>query len=221
MVRTTTTAAIAVGALAAMTGSAGASMFTIAQSQGWSFPLSPGQATLVFDQFDDLDGARQLKEVRIDVDAAVSASATGENDSKLPAPDFTLSLSGNVSVSVASGFMETFAIFNRSQSVALMPSDGVEASGADYHDFGMFSDDESTSMSTTDDFLPFIGTGTIMVDILGSAGFSLSGSTDATLSIDDLMGSGVVTITYTFLPSPGTTITLGGVAAVAMIRRRR
>lgn len=207
-------------AVAITAGAANASLFQSSQTLPWSFPLSPGSETLLFDQFDDLDGARQLKEVRISFEGMIGGRATAENDSVLAAPGFGVSLSGSVEVTVLGGVMDAIGIVNMNEVQALDATDGVRHSGPDYHEFGDLADVVSGSDSTTSDLGSFVGLGTVAVDVDGLAGFSFFGTTDATLGIDDLRSEGEATLTYVFLPTPGAAglALLGGVVG---IRRRR
>lgn len=210
---------IATAALLCAAGAANAAM--VMQTLPYGFPLSPGDQTLAFDQFDPALGT--LTKVELFLDGFMGASATAENDSALDAPAFSLSLSGNMSATF--GTLSAVGLVNTAFAQALGASDNggvANGSGPDFHDFGVvgdvFGDDDSTMVGLA----PFIGLNTIDADISGSAGFSFQGSTDATLGIDQLGAFGEVKVIYTYdpIPAPGA-MALLGLAGIAGLRRRR
>ncbi|NNM26247.1 MAG: choice-of-anchor E domain-containing protein [Phycisphaerales bacterium] len=200
-------------------------MFTEEQTQDFGFPLSPGVATLPFDQFDDEGGLRILSKVTLLVDGMIGADITAENDSTLPAPDFGVAIAGFMSVAFADlgtviGFDEVFS------SGGVAPSDGVTGSGPDFFDFGSVFDsgsDMDMLMGTPDELAAFIGVGTINASVFASGGFTVVGSTDSTLTIDNFEGSGTVQIIYEYklIPAPGALALLGLGGFVGVRRRRR
>ena len=212
---------LSTAAAVALTGAAHAGLSEV-QSLNFSFPLSPGDATLTFDQFDDQGGTRVLKEVRLFLDGFIQASVTAENDSTLPAPDFALNLSGNMSVTF--GNLSGTGLFNETFNTdgSVGPSDGNPGSGPDFWDFGTVSDSATDDDDTTTDLAQYIGGGTIDADIVASGGFSVSGSTDSTLVITDFGASGSVTIEYIYniIPAPAG-LAIFGAAGLAGTRRRR
>lgn len=210
---------IAIAALLCAGGAANAAM--VMQTLNYGFPLSPGDQTLAFDQFDPALGT--LTKVEIFLDGFMGASATAENDSDLAAPAFSLSLSGNMSASF--GTLSAIGLVNTGFAQALGATDNggvANGSGPDFHNFGVvgdvFGDDDSTMVGLA----PYIGLSTIDADIAGSAGFSFEGSTDATLGIDELGAFGEVKVIYTYdpIPAPGA-MALLGLAGIAGVRRRR
>lgn len=217
----------AIGAIAAIAGSAQAGRlgeFEQCATQGFMFPLSPGMTQLEFAKFDTQGDTRVLRAVKLKFTATVGANATAENDSVLEAPDFAINLAGFVNVSVAGGLLSGVGTINVVQAFGVGATDGVDGSGPDFHDFGFVSD-----MAMDDDLvfsamsLPaFIGPGSVVADINGSAGFSFSGTTDASLKISNLGAEGSVEICYCYdvIPTPGAAA-LFGFAGVAALRRRR
>lgn len=206
-------------ALISMSGAGQATTFDLVYSENFAFPLSPNQQNLAFPQFDTLGGTRVLKQVVLDFAATVGAGATAENDSSLAAPSFQLNLSGFITVDGPD--LSGFAGINEIRSQALTPTDGVTGSGSDFHNFGFVSDNVLGSDSTAM-LAPYIGLGNVNFLVAGSAGFSFSGTTDATLGIIDLGASGKVTLTYKYdlIPTPGAA-SLFAVAGLVGIRRRR
>ncbi len=185
--------------------------------QNFDFPLSPGSETLSFPQFDDLGGALVLEQVIIEMYAEIGSDITAENDSSLPAPDFAVNLTGWVTADAPG--MSVGANMFGNWPFALAPTDGTPDFGDDYNDFGYLSDSDSDSdQLPPGDMTPYIGLGTVDVDLAGSAGWSFSGTTDATLQIDDLGANGWAKITYVYTPEPATLMLLG-LGALALRRR--
>ena len=70
-------------------------------------------------------------------------------------------------------------------------------------------DDVEMDMTTTD-LEPFIGTGTIDAVVSMIGGLSLSGTTSSTQTIEDFLGSGRLTLTYTFIDENSAKLFGGG-----------
>ncbi|QQE12988.1 PEP-CTERM sorting domain-containing protein [Planctomycetota bacterium] len=207
-------AAIAATGLTAATASAA----LIDDSAPFAFPLSPATQTVALDQFDPALGT--LISVTIEIEGEVTADITAENDSVLDAPGYQISLTANFEA-VAPGTSAVVAL-NDAWAQALVATDGVPGSGADFHDFGTLSDDNSNSNSIVSGLAPYIGTGTIDVDVNGSAGFSFSGTTDSSLDISNLAGEGEVTVIYNYIPIPEpASMALLGLGGVAILARRK
>lgn len=190
------------------------------QTQNWAFPLSPNSQVLVFDKFDDGAGTKVLTKVEMLFNATMGANVTAENDSTLPAPDFAVNLSGFVTVSFSS--LNGFVGLVQSANAGVAATDGIADSGPDFHDFGMLSDSDAGSDSTTSGLGGYYGPGTINATVFGSGGFSVSGTTDSTLHLTDFAGNGDVTIKYYWdpIPAPGA-FGLAGLGMLAAARRRR
>ncbi len=210
---------LAASAVLAAVGTVNAAVVT--QTQPFAFPLSPGNQSLVFNQFNPALGT--LTKVELLFDGAISADATAENDSVLPAPAFGLSLSGNMSVSFVT--LSGVGIVNTVFSQALDATDNAgvaNGSGPDFHDFGNIGDVVSGDDDTMAGLGAYVGLGTLNANVNGSAGFSFTGTTDATLGIDNLGTAGEVTINYYYdpIPTPGA-LALFGAAGLGALRRRR
>ncbi|MDX9911873.1 MAG: PEP-CTERM sorting domain-containing protein [Phycisphaerales bacterium] len=195
------------------------------ETQNFAFPLSPGDTTLQFARFDDMGGTRELCKVTISFEGLIGAQITAENESTLPAPNFAINLTGFLTIEAGNpAILSDFAAINQVASQALAPSDGVDGSGPDFHDFGFISDSIDGMDMTTDpaDFAQFLGAGTVPVEIFATAGFSASGTTDSRLVVSDLGASGRATITYEYkvVPAPAS-VALMGLGGLVATRRRR
>jgi hypothetical protein len=199
-----------------------ATTFMEMQSQPYGFPLSPGNQTLFFNQFDDLGGTRLLKAVELQFSGSMQAQVTAENDSALLVNNFGVNMTGFVSVDVNGGLLTgNFGLFDSEGPVAAGASDGVPDSGPDFFDFGLLSD----SGNDSDIGFPlaaWIGGGTFPANIMGSGGFATSGTSDATIKFSNFGTSGDVKVIYYYdiVPTPGAAA-LFGFAGFAAFRRRR
>jgi hypothetical protein len=165
----------------------------------WSFALSPGSTTASLPQFNPALGT--LTSVEISIDALIQASITGENDSAT-AGNMTANLSGNATAAGPSGLSATAAINASSGPVSLAATDGTSGSGPDFHDFGAVSGSDSDTDLISSSLSPYIGAGSVSYNINGSGGFSLSGVSNSTLTIDDFGANGTIEVTYTYTPVP-------------------
>ncbi|MBT8486935.1 MAG: choice-of-anchor E domain-containing protein [Phycisphaerales bacterium] len=193
------------------------------QNESFGFPLSPGAAVISFDKFDDLGGLRVLEQVTMRLDGFIGAEVTAENDSVIPAPDFGVSIGGFMSINfdslaAALGFDRTFLTDG-----SVTPSDGVQGSGTDFWDFGTVSDSGFETDSTTTGLSAFVGPGTIDANISAAGGFSVVGSTDSTMVLNNFRAEGTVSVLYEYsvVPGPGAAafLMLGG--GIGLGRRRR
>jgi len=188
------------------------------QPKWYQFPLSPGQAILVFGQFDTMGGTRTLLSVEIMVKATMEAMVAIENNSVIPAPDAAVSLSGQQTLTIP-GVDQILTQFPTSTlpSPGLDPSDGVSGSGSDFFDFGSI---QVMGMSTelleagTDDLSTFIGTGTFNASVFAVGTFVASGATDATLFVSGFTGTGEIVIRYIFMLQPGACCLTDGTCVV-------
>jgi len=207
-----------VTALAAAAGTASAAVETY--TQNWAFPLSPNNATLVFPKFDTLGGTRVLTKVEMLTNSTMTANITAENNSALPAPAFTVNLSGFVTV--AFGSLNGFNALNQAAGASVAATDGITGSGPDFNDFGALADSGSGATDTTSGLASFTAPGTINANIFGSGGFSVGGSTDSTQNVSIFQGNGDVTINYYWEPIPApASLALLGMGGLVISRRRR
>ncbi len=199
-----------------------ANTFMEMQSQPYGFPLSPGNQTLFFNQFDDLGGTRVLKGVELQFSGSMQAQVTAENDSALLVNNFGVNMTGFMSVDVNGGLLNgSVGLFDSQGPVIAGASDGVPDSGPDFFNFGLLTD----SGNDSDLIAPsaaWIGGGTFPANIMGSGGFATSGTSDATIKFSDFGGSGNVKVIYYYdvVPTPGAAA-LFGFAGLAAFRRRR
>ncbi|NNF44866.1 MAG: choice-of-anchor E domain-containing protein [Phycisphaerales bacterium] len=206
--------------LALTSASAPAGLVEESQTLPFAFPLAPGSAALVFDQFDDIGGSRELRRVTIDFDGEINARVTAENDSPLPAPEFALNIAGLYTVeardlAILVGLSEVFVTDG-----SVGPSDGIPGSGRDFWDFGLVAAGGTGSDETDTDLDAFIGDGSIVADVNANGGFSVLGSTDSTIITMDFTGEGTVTITYAFEEIPTGACCLPSGACVEVIQTR-
>lgn len=212
-----------VAAMLMMIVGAGASGATIVQSDSWSFPVADGTQTLTFQQFDDLGATRTLTRVTLTIDATLYLDATAENDSDLDAPDFALNVFGGTLAEGPTGtdLQADTGILYESASQSLSASDGVTGSGPDYHDFDPLLASASVDDSITSNLSSFIGTGGVDITVNDStSAYSASGTTDATIVATEFLNYGDATLTYEYVPEPGT-VGLLLIGSAIVLRRRR
>lgn len=192
----------------------------LTQTLPFQFPISPGSQTLAFDQF-DMPGCTLLS-VTLILDAWEGGNITAENDSDIEG-NITVSMSGWVT-GAGPNLLATALL---SQSVGpqwVDATDGVPESGLDFHDFGYVDDADSDSDFQSTNLAPYIGTGTIDIDIDAEGGWAFEGVTDATLRMSDFEAGGEATIIYeyTCIPEPATIgmMVFGALGMFGVIRRK-
>lgn len=143
------------------------------------------------------------------VDSA-SIGYTGVGSSELPVlsgpgvSSLTFPLAGTIAVNltgnspIAADGSEVWSGGPTTSSAALATSQAISAS-----DFGLFIDDP------------------VFFDITGLAATSISFTGGSPVFTDSsLTGSGLITVTYTYIPEPSTAL-LGALGMLALLRRRR
>jgi hypothetical protein len=196
------------------------------QTLTFGFFDNPGSQMLNFNQFDDNGGLYLLTKVTLELNATQGANITGENDTEAPG---SIAANLNGTVSATGGGLSATALLSTSDGpYAVGATDYIPGSGPDFYDFGFISDTESDTDILTDppdDLSPFIGLGTIGIDIAGSGGFSISGVTNSTNVVTEFGNDGSATITYeyTVVPEPATIgmLATGALGMFGVILRRR
>ncbi len=219
---------LAIGVILAAASGAQASFSNMEMwTDQWGFPLSPGDAVVSFPQFNTQGGTRVLKGVQIDLEGAMLASVTAENNSDIAVNDFAVQLVGIVDFSLGASALGLGIVANSAAaSVTATDNGGVpNGSGTDFHDFGTVSgnDTDSTFLPPFPAVLAFFqGGGTVNGSVSGNGGFSAQGSADATINFDNFGASGTAKVTYFYdlIPTPGS-FALAGLAGLAIARRRR
>ncbi len=203
--------------------SASALAAPVIQTENYSFPLSPNQDTLTFDQF-NMPGFT-LTEVRLEIYTSISANVTCENDSVLAA-DIQLGMNGSAEAT-GGGLDVTASASYLSPVISLEATDGIGGSGPDYHDFGLVEAFKTKSDSLYlgfDDLTPFIGASTIDVTVDGLGGHAVTGTTDYNLEVSNFAANGYVEIQYIYtqIPEPATIMLVASsLVGIAGIARRK
>lgn len=208
-------------ALAVMLVAAAPAMgLSISQTLPFEFPISPGDQTLAFDQF-YMPGCWLLS-VTLELDAWEGGNITAENDSAI-AGNITVTMSGWVT-GTGPNLLATALLSQSEGPVAVAATDGTPESGPDYHDFGYVSDFDSDTDFQNTNLAPFIGTGTVDIDIDAQGGWAFEGVTDATLRMSEFEAWGDATIIYeyTCIPEPATIgmVVFGALGMFGVIRRK-
>jgi hypothetical protein len=192
----------------------------LTQTLPFQFPISPGSQTLAFDQF-DMPGCTLLS-VTLELDAWEGGNITAENDSTI-AGSITVSMSG-WATGTGPNLLATALLSQSAGPAGVAATDGVPGSGPDFHDFGYVSDSGSGTNSQSTNLAPYIGTGTVDIDIDAQGGWAFEGVTDATLQISDFEAWGDATIIYeyTCIPEPATIamMVFGALGMFGVIRRK-
>jgi len=202
----------AIGILGVCTASANA------EDKSFSFPLSPGSQNLSFQQFDE-SGGLTLTGVTLELlSGSIQAHVEAENDSNIPG---SMGINIFCSLDVNGPNVSTAALISDSVGpVSVSASDGVFRSGLDYHDFGVISGSIASSSNSATNLAPWIGTGTVVVNVQGSGGFSVFGVTDSVTWVEDFGADGIVRVTYEYIPEPAT-MTLLGLGCMILFRKRK
>ena len=194
---------------------------TIVHNDSFILPAS-GTGTLTFDQFNE---PYTLLSVYLYIDGYEQANVEGENDEDTP-QDITAQISGSLTTSDY-GLSLTVLLYDEDGPVTLQGSDDNPRSGPDYHDFGLLYDSDSDDDTITTGLSPFIGSGTVDIDVLLVVGYQLAGGGDSTLWVEDYEGgcAGTLIYTYSTIPEPSTLLLLApalfGVAGVVRHRLKK
>lgn len=208
---------LALGAAPAAFGGVSA-LQEIVQEREVTVPLVAGEAFFNFDQFDDLGGTRTLEEVVLSFDVVMNADVTAENEAPTAAEFFELLFDGDVEV-----LLDGFNISDTASDAfgaSLAESDGVESSGPDFVDFGVVTLSLAASDSRTSNLDEYLGSGNIDGVLMSVGEFNFSGTTGATISVEEFELLGSVSLTYRYVPAPGAAALLG-FGGIAAARRRR
>lgn len=179
-----------------------ASAGIVVESVNFAFPLSPGSQPLSIPKFDTLGGTRTLTQVDLKVSGSVEANVTAENDSVI-AGNMGVDLIGLIKASIPGPLSTTAGILQSAGPVAVLGTDGVPGSGADFVDFGLVSGAGSNSASTNSGLAAYIGPGFLAGTVSGNGGFSITGVTDSTSKITNFQAIGIVDVTYTYTDNAG------------------
>lgn len=196
---------------------------TVMDTDTFDFPLSPGATTVELNQFDDNGGLHELCKVTIEITGTISADVTAENNSQIPG-DMGVNLTGFVNI-IGHGLDATANIFLVTPTVAVTATDngGIpNGMGTDFNDFGTVSDTDSDDDMLTTGLAAFVGGGTLLFDVAGSGGFSITGVTDSTQDVSNFGASGTAKVTYEYkiVPEPAS-MALLGLGGLAVLRRRK
>lgn len=210
--------AVSVFALAAVPTAFGGALQEVVQEREVSVPLVAGEAFFAFDRFDDLGGARTLEEVVLSFDLLMSAQVSAENEAPTVAEFFNLSFVGQADV-LLNG-LEISDAASDLLTAMLAASDGVPNSGPDFIDFGTRSLALTASVAETSDLSEYVGSGNIDGVLTSLGEFNFSGTTGASITVEEFELVGDVTLTYRYIPAPGSAALLG-LCGLAASRRRR
>lgn len=207
---------------------------TIVQTKNYSFTPT-GNQTLTFNEFDTLGGTRTLLSV------TVTTSLTKSGGSLFVDNDSAVSAEGSISQTVTINLSATGAsLYNSTLDgaigqgvtsttnyfVALAADDG---DGAGYHETGpdwggtAFAENTVTQTESVDNINTYIGSGTTFtVKVSGIQYTDTSSISGVAGAFTAATASGYVTVTYNYVPEPGSWLLVcGGLGAGVFVRRRR
>jgi hypothetical protein len=207
-----------------------ASAATIVQVETYAF-VPAGSQTLVFDKFDTLGGTRTLLSVTIEhTMTKKGGSLFVDNDSSVGgtgtiAQTTTIILSGRPMIDDNGDDLSSKSLTATTTYAATVGADdgdgaGYQASGVDA-DGITFADSTVTSSGEVGSayLSSYTGTNTFTLTASGTQGVDVSSISGVAGSFSPASTEGFVTITYTYVPEPDTTL-LGGIGVLLLIRRR-
>jgi hypothetical protein len=204
-----------------------ASYNTATASTGWQ-SLGFDPITLYCAQFDSSLGL--LLSVTLHMTAYERAGLSIENGATSSA-NIRVSLAGVVEAT--DGTLDAMANLAKNFGPYSLAASGdpqgppiaYDQSGSDFADLGTLSNTKTSTANITTGLAPYIGLGTVAVDVSGSGGWSASGSTAYSLNITAFQGEGEVYLTYDYIPvvpEPSTGLLLGlGFGGLILVWRRR
>ena len=224
--RNATIAGLLVGVLSLVLAAAPAAAGTISYNTTYGPAGVPDAGTTVsLNQFDEATYGT-LTKVTLTLDGTASAgSITWDNESDV-ATDVTLGIGGQVTAVAPSALTLVVVPLQQGDGVGIVADDDgypPDFAGADSFTVtgGTGSDSDSAVLTNAALFAPYKGTGTFDIDIssivktlvLTSGG---TGETKPTAGVT----SGVVTVTYEFVPEPATMALLLAGGLGALLRRK-
>ncbi len=174
---------------------------TVSYNTGFAFPLSPGNQAIVLPQWDPaLYPGQSLISVELEIQATIGANVTAENDS-LIGGNMGVDLTG-LANATSPGLSALAVVLQSAGPSAVAASDGNPGAGPDFVDFGLLSGNDSDSDTIFAGLGAYIGNGNFAGNVAGNGGFSVSGVSDSTIQVSGFGTSGLVIVTYEFVPVP-------------------
>lgn len=182
--------------------------------------LEQSTQALAFSQFDDQGGLYALTGVEITWIATLSGSAFAENGQG-GGPDRTVTYEVDVALALDSpgAVVTPLMTHNDSGQRDLSPREEWNISYS--------SDEESDTITLSDDLVAYLGTGQVDVELSGSGGFSFTTEGGSSANAEDVTNEGSAALVYhyeelTAIPSPATLpAALGMMGLLAMRRPNR
>lgn len=186
------------------------------QSTNWS-------ESLAVNQFDDMDGTRQLVSICIYLEGGVSGSAALESLDNAAA-EVSVELSAEISLSLGDALLGVLIPIADDSFNATAFDGTIDFGGTSGMTFAKLEASDSTDIKLTDadeSFASFIGDGTVKLtgDAVGTSFGAGAGNLVLQFTTQAEMAYRL-TYKYTEIPTPGTAVLLAG-AGLAGIRRRR
>jgi hypothetical protein len=184
------------------------------------FDLVPNR-DLAVSQFDSTLGT--LNSVTMDISAAIQASLGFENLKKFAGPDIEISASVHGYVIVGSMLMSNY-VDQQTYTLSLGAFDGViDYAGTSGTTVATYSDADNEVFIQTSDFDRFIGTGSVLFNLMTEAFTDHLAIPANSSAIVNATGQASVLITYDYTPAPvpePATIALLCLGGLAMRKRK-